>query len=182
MMTETDETRTDRVDAADTDTSGAGAAPADGEGGGAGAGGDDPRVRTDPTEDAGDGGARRDDAQPVDAADRRNLGALAHLSAFVGLAGVPSFLGPLAVWLLHRERDPWVAGQARDALNFNLSLLIYAAAAVALSIVTLGVGLLVTIPAVIAGAIAWLVVPVIAALRAADGGRYRYPFTLELVR
>lgn len=171
MMTETDETRTEPVAAADTNTSSAGTAPSD-----------EARATDAPPPDPTDGGAFTNEAQPVDAADRRNLGALAHLSAFVGLAGVPSFLGPLAVWLLHRERDPWVADQARDALNFNLSLLIYAAAAVVLSIVTLGVGLLVTIPAVVVGAIAWLVVPVIAALRAADGNRYRYPFTLELVR
>lgn len=114
-------------------------------------------------------------------ADSRNLGVAAHLSAFVGLAGIPSFVGPLVVWLLHRDRDPFVAEQARQALNFNLSLLIYAGAAVALSVVTIGLGLIVTVPAAIVGAIAWLVLTVMAAMRAADGERYRYPLTLDLV-
>ena len=58
-------------------------------------------------------------------ADSRNLAALTHLSALVGLAGVPSFIGPLAVWLWQRDRDPYVVEQAREALNFNLSILIY---------------------------------------------------------
>ena len=114
--------------------------------------------------------------------DSRNLGVVAHLSSFVTFLGVPGFLGPLAVWLLHRERDEFVAEQARDALNFNLSLLIYAAAAIALSIVTLGLGLLLTVPAAIVAIGAWLVLSVVAAMRAAEGGRYRYPLTLELVR
>lgn len=118
---------------------------------------------------------------PTPSADTRNLGAVAHLSAFVGLAGVPSFIGPLVVWLLHRERDPWVAEQAREALNFNLSVLIYAGGALALTILTIGLGLLVVVPAALVAAVGWLVVTVLAAIRAADGEIYRYPLTLRLV-
>lgn len=114
-------------------------------------------------------------------ADSRNLAVVAHLSALIGLAGVPSFIGPLVVWMLHRDRDPWVAEQARDALNFNLSLLVYAGAALALTILTIGLGLLVVVPAAIVAAAGWLVVTVLAAIRAADGERYRYPLTLQLI-
>lgn len=135
---------------------------------------DDSATSTDADPTGDDGRAEQ--------ADRRDLGAIAHLSAFVAVAGVPSFVGPLVVWLVHRDRDRWVAEQARDALNFNLSLLIYAGAALLLSLVTIGLGLLVTVPAAIAAAIAWLVLTVLAALRAAEGERYRYPLTLELIR
>ncbi len=113
--------------------------------------------------------------------DSRNLGVVAHLSALVALAGVPSFIGPLVVWVLQRDRDPFVAEQAREALNFNLSLLVYAGAAVAVSILTIGLGLLVVIPAAIVAALAWLVLTVLAAVRAAEGKTYRYPLTLRLV-
>lgn len=132
---------------------------------------------------AGDPAARvvpRPATSPA-AADSRNLGVIAHLSAFAALAGVPSFIGPLVVWLLHRDRDAFVADHAREALNFNLSLLLYAGAAVALSIVTIGLGLLVVIPTAIVAAVAWLVLTVLAAVRAADGDTYRYPLTLRLV-
>lgn len=115
-------------------------------------------------------------------ADSRNLAALTHLSALVGLAGVPSFIGPLAVWLWQRDRDPFVVEQAREALNFNLSILIYVAGGIALSILTIGLGLLVVVPAAVVGAVAWLVLTVMAAIRAADGRPYRYPLTLQLVR
>lgn len=154
MMTETDEGRTDAVDHEPIADSSTSSLDAD------------------PVGEAG----------RVEQTDRRNLGAVAHLSAFVAVAGVPSFVGPLVVWLVHRDRDRWVAEQARDALNFNLSLLIYAGAALLLSVVTIGLGLLVTVPAAVVAAIAWLVLTVLAALRAAEGERYRYPLTLELIR
>lgn len=115
------------------------------------------------------------------ATDSRNLGALAHLSGFVTFAGVPGFIGPLIVWLLQRDHDEFVAEQAREALNFNLSLLLYVAAGVAISILTIGLGLVLVVPAAIVGAVAWLALTVVAALRAADGRTYRYPLTLRFV-
>lgn len=115
------------------------------------------------------------------AADSRNLGALAHLSAFITFVGVPGFIGPLIVWLLQRDHDGFVAEHAREALNFNLSLLLYVAAGIAVSILTIGLGLVLVVPAAIIGAVAWLALTVVAALRAADGRTYRYPLTLRFV-
>lgn len=111
----------------------------------------------------------------------RNLAMVAHLSAFAAFAGIPSFVGPLAIWLWQRDTDPFVADQAKEALNFNLSLLIYAGAAVLLTIVTFGIGLLVVVPGVVVGVVGWLVLSVLAGVRASEGHRYRYPLTLRLV-
>lgn len=120
-------------------------------------------------------------AVPAPSSDTRNLAAIAHLSAFAAFAGIPSFIGPLLVWLLQRDRDAFVGEHAREALNFNLSLLIYAAAAIVAMILTLGLGLIVIIPVALVAVPAWLVVTVLAAVRAADGQAYRYPFTMRLV-
>ena len=114
-------------------------------------------------------------------ADSRSLAAIAHLSAFATFAGVPSFIGPLVIWLFLRERDRFVAEAAREALNFNLSLLIYAVTAVVAMIVTLGLGLIVLIPVALVAFPAWLVLTVLAAVKAADGEVYRYPLTMRLV-
>lgn len=49
-----------------------------------------------------------------------------HLSGLFGLFLVPlNVLFPLAGWLFHRTRSSFVARQAREALNFQLSLLLY---------------------------------------------------------
>lgn len=113
----------------------------------------------------------------------------AHLSALAGvlLGGLPAFLGPLVVWLLRRDaRDPFATQHARNALNFNLSVIIYAivvaVVGVVVSIVTLGLGLLVVVPAVVVAFIAYVVVTVRAAMAAAQREPYRYPLALELVR
>lgn len=107
-------------------------------------------------------------------AESRKLAMLAHLSAFVAFVGVPSLVGPLVVWLLNRE-DPFVEQQAKDALNFNISFLIYGIVA-AISIILL-VGLI-AFPAVL---ITWFALVIVAAVRAANGENYRYPFTMKLV-
>lgn len=114
-------------------------------------------------------------------ADNRNLGVAAHLSALVAFAGVPSFIGPLVVWLLHRDHHDFAAEHAREALNFNLSLLIYAVAGVALSVLTVGLGLIVVVPAAVIAAVAWFVFTMIATQRASQGELYRYPLTMRLI-
>jgi len=114
--------------------------------------------------------------------DSRNLAAVTHLSAFVAFASVPSFIGPFVVWLFMKDRDPFVAQEAREALNFNLSILIYAVAATIAMILTLGLGLIVLVPAAIVAIPAWLVLTVLAAISAADGRPYRYPLTIRLVK
>lgn len=104
----------------------------------------------------------------------RKLAMLSHLSAFVTFVGIPSLFGPLVVWLLNRD-DPFVEAQAKDALNFNLSFLIYGIAA-AISIILL-IGLI-ALPAVL---ITWFVLVIVASIRAANGEDYRYPFTIHFV-
>lgn len=104
----------------------------------------------------------------------RNLATLSHLSAFVGFVGIPPLIGPLVMWLIKRD-DPYVADQAKEALNFNFSFLIYTVVA-AISILVL-IGLLL-VPAVL---ITWFVLVIRAAVRTSAAGYYRYPFTLRFV-
>ena len=104
----------------------------------------------------------------------RNLATLSHLSAFITFVGVPSMVGPLVMWLVHRD-DPFVEEQAKDALNFNISFLIYGVAA-AFSIVLL-VGLI-ALPVVV---VTWFVLVIVAAVKASRGEDYQYPFTIRFV-
>lgn len=112
----------------------------------------------------------------------------AHLSALAGLllGGLPAFLGPLVVWLIRRDaRDPFATDHAREALNFNLSVLIYAIVAaiggVIISIVTLGLALIVLLPLALIAFVGYVVVTVLATSAASRGDRYAYPMTLRLV-
>jgi hypothetical protein len=101
---------------------------------------------------------------------------LAHLSAFVAAYVALGFLGPLVVLLVFGPRSAFVREHAVEALNFNLTWLIYIFIAVILAFVLIG------IPILIALGIAYLVFVVIAAVRANAGEHYRYPGTIRFVR
>ena len=117
--------------------------------------------------------------------DVRNWGLGAHLSGFVGAFFGVAFLGPLIVWLVKREEHPFSDHHGTEALNFPLSILLYAVVGgllmIPLAIITLGIGLLVIIPAAIALGLLWLVLPIIAAIKASNGEGYRYPVTVRFV-
>jgi uncharacterized Tic20 family protein len=107
----------------------------------------------------------------------RNTAVAAHLSTFAGLV-VPfgSVIGPLAVWLTRRDRDPFIDQAGREALNFGITIAVYGA------VVLVAALMLVGIPLLIAGVIAWVVLASLAAVRASQGQAYRYPLTMRFVR
>lgn len=113
-------------------------------------------------------------AQPIPTTDSRNLATVSHLSAFTVFLGLPPVLGPLLVWLLKKE-DPWVEYHAKEALNFNISFMIYGLLA-AISILLL-VGLIL-LPLVVIG---WFVLTIRAAIATSNGDYYRYPMTMRFV-
>lgn len=111
----------------------------------------------------------------------RNWGMLAHVSGIVAssLVGM-GFIGPLLIWMIKRDDHPFVAQNAVEALNFQLSMLLYG---VMLILVSLSViGLVVTIPLGVIGFILWLVLPVVAAVKTSRGEAWSYPLTIGFLR
>lgn len=98
------------------------------------------------------------------------------------VAGIAGALGALVVWMLVRDKSAFAAEHAKEAINFNLSMFIYAAAAVILVIFTLGIGIIVALPVWLVLALIWIVCTLIAAFKAYDGQTYRYPLTMRLFR
>jgi uncharacterized Tic20 family protein len=112
----------------------------------------------------------------------RQWATFAHLSAFAALViGLP-FVGPLVIYLVKKDDDPFVADQAREALNFNLSVFIYFVATFILMFVLILViiGILL-FPVLFAIGVAWIVLVIVAAVRASKGEAYRYPLTIRMV-
>jgi uncharacterized Tic20 family protein len=96
---------------------------------------------------------------------------LSHLSALLGVG----FVLPLVVYLAMRHESDYVAANAREALNFHISVLIYCLCCIPLVFVLIGIPLLLLI------GLGSLVLAIIATIKASDGGCYRYPLTLRLV-
>ena len=115
-------------------------------------------------------------------AEERQWAMFAHLSAIVGALIGLSFLGPLVVWLVKKETMPFVDDQGKEALNFNIMLLIVFAVLWALTFVTLGIGILLTGPLMFIVGVAALVLVIIAGIKANEGVAYRYPFSIRQIK
>lgn len=98
------------------------------------------------------------------------------------IAGIAGAVGALVVWMLVRDKSAFAAEHAKEAINFNLSMFLYAAIAVVLVIFTLGIGLIVALPLWVILGVTWIVCTLIAAFKAYDGQAYRYPLTIRLFR
>ncbi|TAM21451.1 MAG: DUF4870 domain-containing protein [Rhodanobacter sp.] len=114
--------------------------------------------------------------------EERQWALFAHLSALLaGLLtghwlGVGCFIGPLIIWLVKRESMPFVDDQAKEALNFNITVAIAALVCWLLMFVLIGFVLLPIL------GVLWLVCVILAAIKANEGERYRYPFALRFIK
>ena len=116
----------------------------------------------------------QDTQYPQVTADTRNWATLSHLSGFVVFLGIPSALGPLVMWLLRRD-DPYAEYHAKEALNFNISFMIYGVVSAVAIVLLVG---LILLPVVV---ISWFVLTIKAAIATSNGDYYRYPMTMRFV-
>jgi hypothetical protein len=116
--------------------------------------------------------------------EERTWALVAHAGGPAGLllsAGLFGFAVPLVVYLARRDDSPFIGDQAKEALNFQLTLLLVHLAAWAFVLFTLGLGFLVVLPFFFFLWCLELLLGVVAALRANTGHRYRYPLTVRLI-
>ena len=109
--------------------------------------------------------------------EERNWAMLSHLSALTGYIGIPfgHIIAPLIIYLMKKDESPFVAEQARESLNFQISMSIYAVISGVLVLILIGFLLLAAVW------VAGVVLTVIASVKAANGEGYRYPLTIRLI-
>jgi uncharacterized Tic20 family protein len=114
----------------------------------------------------------------IDEKDEKLWATLCHLSALVGFV-FPVFgniVGPLVFWILKKDQMPLVDVNGKEALNFQISMSIYALVAAALVWVLIGIPLLFMI------ALADLILIVMASVKTSEGTPFRYPLTIRLIK
>ncbi|WP_458378808.1 DUF4870 domain-containing protein [Pseudomonas chlororaphis] len=115
--------------------------------------------------------------QPVPSHEVRQWAMFCHLSALLGI-WIPfgTLIGPLVLWQMKRETDPFIDAQGKEALNFQITVALASLVCFLLMVVLVGFllfGLL---------AIGALVLTIIAGVKANEGVAYRYPFTWRLIK
>jgi uncharacterized protein len=110
--------------------------------------------------------------------EERTWGMIAHLSAFAvfvfPVGG--NIIAPLIIWLTRRDTSAFVDAEAKEALNFNISVSLGWIVCGLLTFVLIGIPLGVVL------FLGWLVLTIIAAVKATEGVGYRYPISLRLVK
>jgi uncharacterized protein len=114
--------------------------------------------------------------QPLSPDQERLWAMLAHLLSFVAAYLFLGFVAPLVVLLVFGPRSAYVRAHAVESLNFNLSWLLYAIVSVVLIFIGIGILLLLAL------GIAYVVLIIIASVRANNGEFFRYPLTIRFVR
>jgi hypothetical protein len=113
---------------------------------------------------------------PLTPQEERTWAMAAHLSSILGVwVFFLGAVGPLVVMLTQGPRSPYVRAQSVEALNFNISVLIYSVIAWILVIVLIG------FVALAALFVFQVVFTIIAAVKTSNGESYRYPLTIRLV-
>ncbi|QDS90795.1 hypothetical protein EC9_50120 [Rosistilla ulvae] len=107
-----------------------------------------------------------------------------HLCGLLGYLanGLGSIFGPLIVWILKKDEMPFVDAHGKEALNFNISVMLYGIALVVVTFLTFGFGMFLTVPLGLGLVVFHVYFAIRAALAANEGEMYRYPFTLRLLK
>lgn len=103
--------------------------------------------------------------------DARMWAMLCHLLGFF-----TCFIGPLIIWLIKKDEDPFIDNQGKEALNFQITVLIASIASGLLSVICIGVFL------AIAVGVVDLIFCIMAAVKANDGEAYRYPVSIRFIK
>lgn len=102
---------------------------------------------------------------------------LCHLSALAGyIIPFGNLLGPFLVWQIKKNEIPSVEAHAKEALNFQLSLLLYCVIAGLLIFVLIGIPLLIAI------GLFGLVMIIVATIKTNNGESYRYPLCIRFLK
>ena len=103
----------------------------------------------------------------------RTIALITHLSGIIA-----GFIVPLIIWLINKDKPEksWLTDQSKEALNFQITLLIVYVIGMVLTVILIGA--LINF----AAWIACIVFSIIGGLAANKGEAYRYPFALRLIK
>lgn len=116
--------------------------------------------------------------EPEVGKDARMWAMFCHLAGLAGyiMPVVGNIIGPLILWQVKKDEYGFVDEQGKEAVNFQISMSLYALISIPLFFVCVGPFLLAAV------GIVDLVLLIIAAVKANSGEHYRYPLTIRFIK
>jgi len=109
-------------------------------------------------------------AAPLTEAEDRQWASFAHLG------GIISFLPSLIIWLVFKDRGAFTNAEAKEALNFQITIAIAYIAGAILTVIIIGP--LISLAAFVVS----VIFSILGFLKTKDGIAYRYPFAIRLIK
>ncbi len=121
--------------------------------------------------------------------DERTWGALSHggaVAAMIFSAGFLGFVASVAVYMVYKDRGPFVRAHAANSINVQITMFIWLVVlgilTIPIAILTLGLGLLVMVPALAVPFVIAGILHVVGAIKAYNGEWWNPPFTPRFVK
>lgn len=106
-----------------------------------------------------------------------------HLSALIGFfIPLGNIIAPLVMWQIKKNESAFIDDQGKEAVNFNLTLLLVGLALIVLTLITFGLAIFLTAPLGLVLGVVWLIFAILAGIKANEGVAYRYPYILRLIK
>lgn len=117
----------------------------------------------------------------------KNYSSITHLSGFAGwIFPLGNIIAPLILWIAKKNESTFIDAHGKSAVNFQMSLIFYgillAILILPITILTLGLGLIAILLAIIPAIILKIILIVSASIKANHGEYYTYPFTIEFIK
>ncbi len=117
----------------------------------------------------------------------KNYSSITHLSGFAGwFFPFGNIIAPLIMWVAKKNESKYIDAHGKAAINFQLSLILYgfllAILIIPITFLTIGLGLIAIIAAIIPAIILKIVLIISASIKANNGEYYDYPFTIEFIK
>ncbi len=106
----------------------------------------------------------------VPSSDEKNIATVTHLAGTIFL-----FIPALIVWILKKDDSAYIADQAKEALNFQITI------AIAMFVANILIWILVGLALIPIIWIANIILSILAAIATSKGETYRYPICLRLI-
>jgi uncharacterized Tic20 family protein len=114
--------------------------------------------------------------EPLSEKEERQWAMFAHIGTFSSLfVPLGNFIAPIVIWQMKKHESEFVVDQAKESLNFQITIIIYALISFLLVFIFIGFFL------IFALVIFSLIVVIIAGIKANEGEYYRYPMCIRLI-